>query len=59
LPIRSVSTPMPKTKEIREYEFQEGKKMNSSFLKSNGKLLLFIITVAVAGVGLTKLLGVF
>lgn len=47
------------TKEIREYEFQEGEQEESGFMKKNGKFLLFIVIVAAAGIGAAHFLGVF
>ncbi len=46
-----------KTKEIKEYEFQEGEAQSSSF-KSKGKVVFLIATVSVAVV-IVKLLGFF
>lgn len=48
-----------KTKEIREYEFQEGEQEEGGFMKKNGKFLLFIVIVAIAGVGAAHFLGIF
>jgi len=46
-----------KTKEIKEYEFQETEAENPSFLKSKG--LIFLIAAASAAVAVLKLIGVF
>jgi hypothetical protein len=46
-----------KTKEIREYEFQESGAESKSLFKSNG--LIFLIAAIVLGVITVKLLGVF
>jgi hypothetical protein len=47
------------TKEIREYEFQENEQEENGFMKKNGKLLLFFVIIAIAGVGAAHFLGVF
>ena len=46
-----------KTKEIKEYEFQEGEAGNS-FLKSKGKIIFLVAAISIAIV-VTKLLGIF
>ena len=46
-----------KTKEIKEYEFQENEATSKSFLKSKGMILIIVI-IPVAIVA-AKLLGVF
>ncbi len=46
------------TKEIREYELQEGEGQSSGLFKSKGKLIFLIAAVSV-GVAIVKLLGVF
>jgi hypothetical protein len=47
-----------KTKEIKEYEFQEGEAASNSFLKSKGKLI-FLIAAISAAIAVVKLIGVF
>jgi hypothetical protein len=47
-----------KTKEIKEYEFQQGEAEASSFPLSKGKLILLVAAISV-GVAIIKLLGVF
>ena len=47
-----------KTKEIKEYEFQEGEKAASGLALSKGKLMFLIAAISV-GIVITKLLGVF
>ena len=47
-----------KTKEIKEYEFQQGEAEVSSFPLSKGKLILLVAAISV-GVAIIKLLGVF
>jgi hypothetical protein len=47
-----------KTKEIREYEFQEGEAQTNSLFKSKGKLIFLVATVSIAVV-IVKLLGIF
>lgn len=46
-----------KTKEIKEYEFQEGEGESKSFFKSKG--IMFIIAAIPAAVLVVKLLGIF
>jgi hypothetical protein len=46
-----------KTKEIREYEFQEGEAATSSF-KSKGKIIFLVAAISIAVV-IVKLLGIF
>jgi hypothetical protein len=46
-----------KTKEIREYEFQEGEAEGKSFLKSKG--IIFLVVMIGIGALAAKLLGVF
>ena len=46
-----------KTKEIKEYEFQETEAESHSFFKSRG--LIFLIAAASAAVAVLKLIGVF
>ena len=48
-----------KTKEIKEYEFQEGEaSTNSLFFKSKGKIIFLVASISVAVV-IVKLIGVF
>jgi hypothetical protein len=47
-----------KTKEIREYEFQEGEAQTSSLFKSKGKIIFLVATVSIAVV-IVKLLNIF
>ncbi len=47
-----------KTKEIKEYEFQEGEAQTNSLFKSKGKLIFLVAVVSVAVV-MVKLLGYF
>ena len=47
-----------KTKEIKEYEFQEGEKQSNGIALSKGKLIFLIAAISVSIV-ITKLLGVF
>ena len=46
------------TKEIREYEFQEGENESNSFFKSKGKIIFLVAAISIAVV-ITKLIGVF
>ena len=46
-----------KTKEIKEYELQEGEKESNSPFKS--KKLLFLIAAVGAAIAMAKLMGVF
>lgn len=46
-----------KTKEIKEYEFQETEAEKPSLLKSKG--LIFLIVAASAAVAVLKLIGIF
>jgi hypothetical protein len=48
----------PKTKEVKEYEIQEGEEQSESSFLKNKMLFLLIGVVAVAAVGL-KLIGLF
>ena len=47
-----------KTKEIREYEFQEGETQKGGLFKSKGKII-FLIAAISAGIAIVKLLGYF
>jgi hypothetical protein len=47
-----------KTKEIREYEFQEGEEAKGGLFKSKGKIIFLVAAVSVAIV-LVKLMGIF
>jgi hypothetical protein len=47
-----------KTKEIKEYEFQEGEADSSLFLKSKGKIIFLVSAISI-GLVVTKLLGIF
>lgn len=47
-----------KTKEIKEYEFQEGEAANNSFLKSKGKII-FLVAAISAVIAVVKLIGIF
>ena len=47
-----------KTKEIREYEFQEGEAESNSLFKSKGKIIFLVAAISIAVV-ITKLIGVF
>ena len=47
-----------KTKEIREYEFQEGEGETNSLFKSKGKLIFLVAAISI-GIAVVKLLGVF
>jgi len=47
-----------KTKEIREYEFQEGEGETNSLFKSKGKLIFLVAAISI-GIVVVKLLGVF
>ncbi|MCW4004690.1 MAG: hypothetical protein NWE95_12345 [Candidatus Bathyarchaeota archaeon] len=47
-----------KTKEIKEYEFQQGEAEAKSFPLSKGKLI-FLVAAISAGVAIVKLLGFF
>jgi len=47
-----------KTKEIKEYELQEGEGATNSLFKSKGKLIFLIAAISV-GVVIIKLMGVF
>ncbi len=47
-----------KTKEIKEYEFQEGEAASNSLLKSKGKLI-FLIAAISAAIAVVKLVGIF
>jgi hypothetical protein len=47
-----------KTKEIKEYEFQQGEAEAKSFPLSKGKLILLVAAISV-GVAIIKLLGGF
>lgn len=47
-----------KTKEIREYEFQEGEAASNSIFKSKGKIIFLVAAVSIAVVAV-KLLGFF
>jgi hypothetical protein len=46
-----------KTKEIKEYEFQEGEATNSLF-KSKGKIIFLVASISIAIV-IIKLIGIF
>ena len=46
-----------KTKEIKEYELQEGEAKSNSFFKSKG--LIFLVAVVSIAVVVAKLLGIF
>ena len=47
-----------KTKEIKEYEFQQGEGESGGLAKSKGKIM-FLVTVASLAVMLVKVIGVF
>jgi hypothetical protein len=47
-----------KTKEIKEYEFQEGESGSSSSFISKGKIIFLISAISI-GLVVTKLLGIF
>jgi hypothetical protein len=47
-----------KTKEIKEYEFQEGEGSTNSLSKSKGKIIFLVATISIAIV-ITKLIGIF
>ncbi len=47
-----------KTKEIREYEFQESEAQTNSLFKSKGKVIFLVATVSIAVV-IVKLLDIF
>jgi len=47
-----------KTKEIKEYEFQEGEDGGNSFLKSKGKIIFLVAAISIAVV-VIKLMGIF
>ena len=47
-----------KTKEIKEYEFQEGEASTNSLFKSKGKIIFLVAAISVAVV-LVKLIGIF
>ena len=46
-----------KTKEIKEYELQEGEGASSSFFKSKGRIVLLVAAISIA-IALVKFLGV-
>jgi hypothetical protein len=46
-----------KTKEIKEYEFQEEEATSKSFFKSKG--MIFLVAMVPVAIGVAKLLGVF
>ena len=45
-----------KTKEIKEYELQEGEAASNSFFKSKG--LIFLVAAAAAGIAVAAMLGI-
>jgi hypothetical protein len=47
-----------KTKEVKEYEFQQGEEESGGLAKSKGKIM-FLITIASIGVMVAKVLSVF
>jgi hypothetical protein len=47
-----------KTKEIKEYEFQEGEATTNSLVKSKGKLTLLVASISIAIV-IIKVIGIF
>ena len=47
-----------KTKEIKEYEFQQGEETPNPIFKSKGKIIFLIAAVSI-GIVITKILGVF
>ena len=47
-----------KTKEIKEYEFQEGEGATNSLSKSKGKITFLVAAISIAIV-VTKIMGVF
>jgi hypothetical protein len=46
-----------KTKEIKEYEFQQGEAGGGGFFKS--KKIVFLVVIIVVAVAATKLMGIF
>jgi hypothetical protein len=46
------------TKEIKEYEFQQGEAESGGFSKSKGKIIFLIAAISI-GIVIVKLLGVF
>lgn len=47
-----------KTKEIKEYEFEQGEETPNPVFKSKGKIIFLIIAVSI-GIVMMKILGVF
>jgi hypothetical protein len=47
-----------KTKEIKEYEFQQGEETPNTLFKSRGKIIFLIAAVSI-GVIVVKMIGVF
>ena len=47
-----------KTKEIKEYEFQEGEAETNALFKSKGKIIFLVASLSIAVV-LVKLIGIF
>ncbi|MGD0645346.1 MAG: hypothetical protein ABSA75_10620 [Candidatus Bathyarchaeia archaeon] len=47
-----------KTKEIKEYEFQEGEAVPNALVKSKGKIIFLIAAISIAIV-VIKLIGIF
>jgi len=47
-----------KTKEIKEYEFQEGEGTSNSLFKSKAKIIFLVAAISI-GLVVTKLLGIF
>lgn len=47
-----------KTKEIKEYEFQQGEAEENRFPLSKGKLIFLVAAISI-GIAIVKLLGVF
>jgi hypothetical protein len=47
-----------KTKEIKEYEFQQGEGESGGFAKSKGKIIFLVAAISIAVV-LVKVLGIF
>jgi hypothetical protein len=47
-----------KTKEIKEYELQEGENASNPIFKSKGKIIFLVAAVSVA-IAIVKLIGIF
>jgi hypothetical protein len=47
-----------KTKEIKEYEFQQGEGESNSLVKSKGKIIFLVAAISI-GIAVVKLIGVF